>query len=401
MAFMHFDESIEIVNSIEIKNYKASKRYLTDTLGYVLAEDIVTDHNSPEFPTSAMDGYAVKHADLKLGRLKISSINPAGEDLHDEVEQGSCIKTFTGSLMPHGSDTLIPIENVTVEGNEIIINEEVSFGFSVRAIGENYEKGQKLISEGTKIDFADIGVMASLNVVSPLVYEKPRVAILSTGSELLELGEPQTSDAQIRSSNNYILEALVNKYDGKAIQLGCILDDKETIFNGVKSALEQSDIVVTTGGVSVGDFDFVKDVIVELGCEVLFKGVRVKPGQHIMVAKKDDSFIVALPGFAYSSTVTALLYVVPLIAKLQKGKCSLRLVEATLRDGFNKRQKKAEFTACNYSLEDGQYFVDFKGKKAGSSAILTNMLGSTALLVTSEEDSSKVVGDRVKILLID
>jgi molybdopterin molybdotransferase len=401
MAFMHFDESIEIVNSIEIKNYKASKRYLTNTLGYVLAEDIITDHNSPEFPTSAMDGYAIKHADLKLGRLKISSINPAGEDLHDEVEQGSCIKTFTGSLMPHGSDTLIPIENVTVEGNEIIINEEVPFGFSVRAIGENYEKGQKLIAKGTKIDFADIGVMASLNVVSPLVYEKPRVAILSTGSELLELGEAQTSDAQIRSSNNYILEALVNKYDGKAIQLGCILDDKETILNGVKSALEQSDIVVTTGGVSVGDFDFVKDVIVELGCEVLFKGVRVKPGQHIMVAKKDDKFIVALPGFAYSSTVTALLYVVPLIAKLQKGKCSLRLVEATLRDGFNKRQKKAEFTACNYSLEDGQYFVDFKGKKAGSSAILTNMLGSTALLVTSEEDSSKVVGDRVKILLID
>jgi molybdopterin molybdotransferase len=401
MAFMHFDESIEIVNSIEIKNYKASKRYLTNTLGYVLAEDIITDHNSPEFPTSAMDGYAIKHADLKLGRLKISSINPAGEDLHDEVEQGSCIKTFTGSLMPHGSDTLIPIENVTVEGNEIIINEEVPFGFSVRAIGENYEKGQKLIAKGTKIDFADIGVMASLNVVSPLVYEKPRVAILSTGSELLELGEAQTSDAQIRSSNNYILEALVNKYDGKAIQLGCILDDKETILNGVKSALEQSDIVVTTGGVSVGDFDFVKDVIVELGCEVLFKGVRVKPGQHIMVAKKDDKFIVALPGFAYSSTVTALLYVVPLIAKLQKGKCSLRLVEATLRDEFNKRQKKAEFTACNYSLEDGQYFVDFKGKKAGSSAILTNMLGSTALLVTSEEDSSKIVGDRVKILLID
>jgi molybdopterin molybdotransferase len=401
MAFMHFDESIEIINNIEIKNYRASKKYLTDTLGYVLAEDIITDHNSPEFPTSAMDGYAVKHADLKLGRLKISSINPAGEALDDEVEQGSCIKTFTGSLMPEGSDTLIPIENVTVEGDEIVINQEVPFGFSVRAIGENYEKGQKLISKGTKIDFTDIGVMASLNIVSPLVYEKPRVAILSTGSELLELGEPQTSDAQIRSSNNYILEALVKKYDGEPLQLGCILDDKETILNGVKSAFAQSDIVVTTGGVSVGDFDFVKDVIVELGCEVLFKGVRVKPGQHIMVAKKEDKFIVALPGFAYSSTVTALLYLIPLIEKLQKGKSSLRLVEATIRDSFNKRQKKAEFTACNYSLEDGKYFVDFKGKKAGSSAILTNMLGSTALLVTSEEEDSKVAGDKVKILLID
>lgn len=401
MAFMHFDESIEIIKNIQINNYKKEKKYLTDTLGYVLAEDIVADHNSPEFPTSAMDGYAVKHEDLVLGRLKISSINPAGADLKEEVIGGCCIKTFTGSLMPAGADTLIPIENVTVEGDEIVINEEVSFGFSVRAIGENYEKGQKLIAEGTKIDFPEIGVMASLNVVSPLVYEKPRVAILSTGSELLELGEVQTSDAQIRSSNNYILEALVKKYDGKALQLGCILDDKESILNAVKSALVQSDIVVTTGGVSVGDFDFVKDVIVELGCEVLFKGVRVKPGQHIMVARKDDKFIVALPGFAYSSTVTALLYMVPLIVKLQKGTTSLRMVEATLGSSFNKRQKKAEFTACNYSLKYGQYFVDFKGKKSGSSAILTNMLGSTALLVTSEEDQSKEVGDKVQILLID
>jgi molybdopterin molybdotransferase len=401
MAFMHFDESVEILKNIEIKNYKKSKRYLTDCLGYVLAEDVVTDHNSPAFPTSAMDGYAVKHADLSLGRLKISSINPAGEELHDEVKEGSCIKTFTGSLMPHGSDTLIPIENVTVDGNEIVIDIEVPFRFSVRAIGENYEEGQKLIAEGRKIDFADIGVMASLNIVSPLVYEKPRVAILSTGSELLELGEKQTSDSQIRSSNNYILEALVAKYDGEPLQLGCIFDDKKTIFNAMNEALLQSDIVVTTGGVSVGDFDFVKDVIVELGCEVLFKGVRVKPGQHIMVAKRDDTFIVALPGFAYSSTVTALLYVVPLIAKLQNGKSSLRVVEATLRDGFNKRIKKAEFTACNYSLENGNYFVDFEGKKAGTSAILTNMLGSTALLVTSEDDEPKVSGERVHILFID
>ncbi len=399
MAFIHFDESIEIMNTLEITNYKTSKRYLTDTLGYVLAEDIVPDHNSPAFPTSAMDGYAIAHKDLKLGRLKISSINPAGSDLEDVVVSGCCIKTFTGSLMPLGSDTLIPIENVTVDGNEIVIHEEVPFGFSVRAIGENYAQGYKLISKGTKIDFADIGVMASLNVVSVLVHEKPRVAILSTGSELLELGEIQTSDAQIRSSNNYILEALVKKYDGEPLQLGCIADDKESILSGVQKALLQSDIVVTTGGVSVGDFDFVKDVIVELGCEVLFKGVRVKPGQHIMVAKKENKFIVALPGFAYSSTVTALLYMVPLIAKLQQGKCSLRMVEATLRESFHKRARKAEFTACRYSLENGNYFVDFEGKKSGSSAILTNMLGSTALLITSEEDESKVVGDRVLILL--
>jgi len=375
MAFIHFDESIEMIQNLEINNYKTKKLYLVDALGYVLAEDIVADHNSPEFPTSAMDGYAIIHEDMTLGTLKVGSINPAGSALKEEVIGGTCIKTFTGSLMPHGADTLIPIENVEVDGDEIIIKEEVPQGFSVREVGENYAKGQMLIPKGTKIDFPQIGVMASLNIANVLVYEKPTVAIISTGSELLELGEEQTNDSQIRSSNNYILEAIVNKYDGIPMQLGCIKDDKASITTAISDALEKSDIVVTTGGVSVGDFDFVKDVIYELGCDVVFKGVRVKPGQHIMVARKDDKFIIGLPGFAYSSTVTALLYLVPLIEKLQQGKSSLRKVKAKLAEPFVKRAKKAEFTACNINLMQGEYYVDFKDKKVGSSAILTNMLG--------------------------
>jgi len=396
---LHFDKSIEMIHNLEINNYKTKKLYLVDALGYVLAEDVMADHNSPEFPTSAMDGYAIIHEDMTLGTLKVGSINPAGSALKEEVIGGTCIKTFTGSLMPHGADTLIPIENVEVEGDTIIIKEEVSQGFSVREVGENYAKGQLLIPKGTKIDFPQIGVMSSLNMANILVYEKPTVAILSTGSELLELGEEQTNDAQIRSSNNYILEAMVKKYDGIPMQLGCIKDDKASITKAISDALEKSDIVVTTGGVSVGDFDFVKDVIRELGCDVVFKGVRVKPGQHIMVARKDDKFIVGLPGFAYSSTVTALLYVVPLIEKFQKGKCSLRKIKAKLKEPFIKRAKKAEFTACNISLMQGEYYVDFKGKKVGSSAILTNMLGDVALLVTSEDDRSKEVGDEVTVLL--
>jgi len=346
-----------------------------------------------------MDGYAINYDDMPLGRLKIASINPAGSALIEEVVGGTCIKTFTGSLMPKGADTLIPIENVEVDGDEIVIKEEVPQGFSVREVGENYAKGQMLIPVGTKIDFPHIGVMAGLNIVHVPVYEKPTVAILSTGSELLDLGEIQTNDSQIRSSNNYTIEAIVRKYDGYAMQLGCIKDDKESIKQAMADALAKSDIVVTTGGVSVGDFDFVKDVIGELGCEVLFKGVRVKPGQHIVVARKGDKFIVGLPGFAYSSTVTALLYVVPLIEKLQKGKSALRTVKAKLKEPFIKRAKKAEFTACNVSLLQGEYYVDFKGKKVGTSAILTNMLGESALLVTSEEEISKEVGDEVNVLL--
>jgi molybdopterin molybdotransferase len=397
---LHFDESMALLEQQQIDTYRTKKLYIMQAQGYVLAEDIVADHNSPAYPTSGMDGYAIISEDQAIGRLKIDSINPAGSALRNKVTGGTCIKTFTGSLMPEGADTLIPIENVEVEGEEIVIKEPVPQGFAVREVGENYAKGEVLIQKGTKIDFAHIGILASLNIVHVSVYEKPTVAILSTGSELLDLGEVQTNDAQIRSSNNYVIEAIVKKYDGTPLQLGCIRDDRKSISAAMADALEESDIVVTTGGVSVGDFDFVKDVVRdELGCDVIFKGVRIKPGQHIMVARRGDKFIVALPGFAYSSTVTALLYVIPLIEKFQHGTNPLRYVKAKLKEPFVKRAKKAEFTACNVTLMHGAYYVDFKDKKVGTSAILTNMLGDVGLLYTSEEETSKEVGDEVLVIV--
>jgi len=398
---IHFNESLKKMKEANVTPTQRKELPLMEAQGYVLAEDIVADHHSPAKPTSAMDGYAIRHQDLCLGRLKISSINPAGSEVSDAVREGVCIKTFTGSLMPEGADTLIPIENVCVEGDEIVITQEVPFGFSVRAIGENYAKGELLIPQGTRLSFCEIGVLASLNIAKVWVYEKPTVAILSTGSELLLLGEEQTNSAQIRSSNNYILEAMVKAYHGIPLQLGAISDDKESILNALEMALQKSDIVVTTGGVSVGDFDFVKDVIGALGCEILFKGVRIKPGQHIMVAQKGKQFIIGLPGFAYSSTVTALLYLLPLIEKMQAGRGGLRQIKARLKEPFTKRAKKAEFTACNLSEVEGEYYVDFKGKKVGTSAILTNMLGDVALMVTSEEESSKEAGEEVMVLLLD
>ena len=399
MAQIHFDASMEILRAQRVEKPRAHYRYLTETVGYVLAEDIVAESNMPEFPTSGMDGYAVRHTDLALGRLRITGDNPAGSDLVDSVRPGECIKTFTGSLMPEGSDTLIPIENVTVEGEEIIIDEPVPLGYAVRPVGEAYAAGDVLIPRGTQIGFAEIGVMAGLNVVEPMVFDKPVVAILSTGSELLQLGEEQTSDAQIRSTNNYTIEAIASQYGGAPKRLSTAVDDREGITRILAEAVEQSDIVVTTGGVSVGDYDFVKDIIPALGFEILFQGVRIKPGQHIVLARKGDKFILALPGFAYSSTVTALLYLLSLIGAFTHRTLALPMVKATLREPFVKRAKKAEFTACNVTLEDGRYFVDFHGKKIGTSAILTNMLGRSALLYTSETDSSKEAGEEVDILL--
>jgi molybdopterin molybdotransferase len=335
-----------------------------------------------------MDGYAIKGEDQKAKRLKVVGRTPAGSDVHHTLGIGEAIKTFTGSLMPQGADTLIPIENVEEENGYITITKEVPKGFSVRPVGENYRAGEVLIAKGARIGFAEIGVMGSLNVVMPKIYQRPKVAILATGSEVLEIGQERRSKAQIRSSNNYTLEAIVKAHGGTPVQLGAVKDEKKSITKALQEALGSADIVVTTGGVSVGDYDFVKDVIRdELGAQVAFKGVIIKPGQHVMVARKGRQFIVGLPGFAYSSTVTFLLYVLPLLYRMQGGEYRPKMVYATLREPMRKRSRKTEFTPCHLKMEDGELFVDFAGNKEGSSAIMTNMLGEDRALIVTNPDA--------------
>ncbi len=395
-----FEESIELLNGIDIEPTKVVEIPLMEAQGYFLAEDIIASFNSPQYPTSAMDGYAIKFDDQALGELKVVSINPAGADSIDELIGGKAIKTFTGSLMPKGSDTLIPIENVELKNDKIIIKEEVPYGFSVREVGENFKKGEVLIKKGTKIDFEEIAVLASLNYVKVKVYSKVKVSVIATGNELLELGQEQTKDTQIRSSNNYTIEAIAKKFGASVTNLGCISDDLKEIEKSFKTALDNSDIVVSTGGVSVGDFDFVKDVVRDmLGADVVFKGVKIKPGQHIMVAKVDNKIILALPGFAYSSTVTALLYLIPLIYKYYGRDYKMPLVKTKLMSKFKKRSKKTEFSAANLSIREGELCVDFIGKKDGTSAIMTNMLGNCALSITSPEDGDKEAGDYINTFI--
>lgn len=401
-GFISYNESMEIINNIKVNYTKTQKLFIVDALGYVLAKDIVADHNSPAFPTSGMDGYAIKAQDQKQGRIKIIGNNPAGSALEDDVKEGTCIKTFTGALMPKGSDTLIPIENVTVDGDEIVINSEVPYGFATREVGENYKKDEILIKAGSVIDFAQIGVCASLNIAQVEVYQKVSIGIASTGSEILDLGETQINDSQIRSSNHLTLEAIAKKYGANVNQMGVVKDDKESISKLMNEALSANDIVVTTGGVSVGDYDFVKDIIKdELGATVLFQGVHIKPGQHIIIAQKGDKFIVGLPGFAYSSTVTFILYVLPLLFKLKGAKETLHTIKAIMDEPFSKKGDKTTFTACNLENIDGEYHVNFQGKKQGTSAILTNMLGNVGLLVHNDDTINPLsVGDKVDVLVV-
>ncbi len=400
--FISYDESINILNNIDISIVTTEKLFIINALGRVIAKDVIANHNNPEFPTSAMDGYAIKFEDIKSENIKIIAKNPAGSVVTEEVKTNTCIKTFTGSLMPKGSDTLVPIENVEVNNNEIKIIKEVPFGFAIRSIGENYKKDEVLIKKGTVIGFAEIGVLASLNISQIEVIINPTVAIASTGSEVLDLGEIQTNDSQIRSSNHLTLEALFKNNGANTIQMGIVKDDINSITSLLQTALLKADIVVTTGGVSVGDYDFVQDVIKDkLKAEVLFHGVNIKPGMHLLIALKDNKIIIALPGFAYSSTVCAILYVLPLIYRFRNSNEKLPIVKARIAEDFKRFQAKTIFTACNVEYKNGQYEINFDGKRSGTSAILTNMLENSALLIQKEDSENIKSGDLVDILLLN
>lgn len=401
MSLLSYETSQSMLELLDTNSSRSENVALSSSLGRILAEDIVAEFNDPQFPTASMDGYAVIHDDLDTESISILGSNPAGHDETRTLSRGECIKTFTGSMMPSGADTLIQIENVTVEDGKIIINETVPFGSSIRPIGESYKAKDVLIKKGTKIGFAQIGVMAGLNKVMVKVALRPRVAVVSTGSEILDLGVNSDNPAQIRSSNNYTLAALFEQAGAEVVQLGTVGDDRDSIMNTFENALASADILVSTGGVSVGDYDFVKDIVPRLGADVIYKGVAIKPGKHIIVAQRAEKFVVALPGFAYSSTVVSILYVLPLIAKMLGRDSAYKTVEAKLSEDFSKRSKLTEFTACNVTVEDGEYFVNFKDKKVGSSAILTNLLDESALMITGEDDGNLEEGTFVNVILLD
>lgn len=398
-TFKDFDETIEdLIASFNEVERTIQSIFLTEAHGRVLAKDIIAKENSPEFLTSAMDGYAIRYEDQKDGVVRLADRVPAGSDIKTIVQKGTCVKTFTGSLMSEGSDTLIPIENVEVDGDEVKIITPVAKGFSIREIGENYKEGETLIKKGTTITFAEIGVMAELGVVLVPVYAKPKVAVVATGSEIVEVGEPKTSPAQIRSSNHVTIEGIVKEHGADVCRMALVKDDKEIIKNAILDALVSNDIVITTGGVSVGDYDFVKDIIKDMKPEYIVDGSFVKPGRHIRVVKIGAKFIFALPGFPYSSAVMCFLYVLPLLRAMQGINPSTNYLSAKITEDYSKRSKYTEFTACNLSINNAELCVDLVGKRVGSSAILTNMLDNAALLRVEQDTKLIKKGEIVKVI---
>ena len=392
--FMSYADSLKILKDTINAWEKVEKVAITDALDRNIAYDVVAAENYPAKPVSAMDGYAFAFKE-GLNELELITDLPAGSDKGLHVEGSKCVKTFTGSLMSEGTDTLVPVENVEVSGSKIIIKKSVPKGFAVRAVGESYKKGEILIKKGTRLTYSEIALLAELGVFHVSVFIRPRVAILATGSEIKDLGEPLDSPAQIHSSNHVGIAMQIRKMGAEPILCEIVRDKAELVEKAIINALKSADILVTTGGISMGDYDFVKGALNE-NFSLIIEGAAIKPGRHIRVARSGDKYIFALPGFPYSAMVMCVLYVRVLINtwfSQEEPK-----ITAIMDEDYKKRSPFLEFTAVNLENRDGKVFVNLNGKKLGSSAIVNNLTNEAALLIIPKETEFIAKGEVVEVL---
>lgn len=280
------------------------KRSLRDALGFILAESITSPINVPPHNNSAMDGYAIHGSDLadKAVTLEQVGIAFAGQPYVGSIQSGECIRIMTGAMMPEDCDTVIMQEHVEVEGTSITLHGKHTLGQNVRSAGEDLQQGEKVLTLGHKIMPADLGLIASLGIGEVTVNRKLRVAFFSTGDELRSIGET-LEEGQIYDSNRYTLYGMLKRLDVDFIDMGVIPDQKEALRQALQLASKQADVVLTSGGVSVGDADYVKEMLTELG-QVDFWKIAMKPGRPLAFGKINDALFFGLPGNPVSVMVT-------------------------------------------------------------------------------------------------
>ena len=399
MEFEKFESAMERFASTVQKSSRIEKVAITQALGRILASDVAAPFSTPRRPTAAMDGYALKGVDLSEGaKFKIVGTTPAGKMPSAAAKAGECVKTFTGGLMCEGSDTLLPIENVQVQGSEIVVTKPVPVGFAVRAAGESYREGELLLRSGTKLGFSQIALLAELGLFHISVFVRPKVAILATGSEIKDLGERLENDAQIYSSNHIALANLVTQLGCEAMIMPIARDDEKELEGAILSALQSADILLTSGGVSVGDYDFVQSTL-QSNFELIVKGAAIKPGRHVRVAKTGEKYIFAFPGFPLSALITCILF---LRVYLQRsfGVRENTEFSAILDHDYVKKTPWLEFMPAVLQNREGRLFVSLQSKKQGSSAILNNLDDDSVLLVAPLEVKELKKGELVRVISV-
>ena len=361
----------------------SEKREILNCPDYVLAEELHATENIPPFDNSAMDGFAVRAADVKDATqenpavLSVVETIAAGYAPIKQVAAGQAARIMTGAVMPDGADAVVMQEVTQQDADEVKIFEGVDEAGNVRFTGESVAEGQQVMQDGKHLRPPEISMLASLNCAEVMVYRKPTVAIVSTGDELTPLGEP-LKPGKIRDSNRYGLYAQVEEAGGVPIDMGIAPDDEAETERIFRAALAKADALITSGGVSVGEHDVVKSVLAKLG-EINFWRVAMKPGKPQAYGIADGKPIFGLPGNPVSSLVVFELFVRPALLKMAGHKNLLRpTFKATLTETITNRDGRVNYMRAILRASDGQYIAETTGPQG--SGILHSLVLANGLI---------------------
>lgn len=374
---------------------------LGNALGYDIAEDVFSDIDLPPFDKSAMDGYAVRSEDLQRPPVELEVIETvaAGYAPTAKLKPGKAIKIMTGAPIPECADAVLMVEHTgPLAGNIVNCLNSVRKGENISFRGEDFKINEQVVSAGTTIRPQEIALLAAVGRATISVYQKPSISILSTGDELVEItAKPEA--AQIRNSNTYSLLAQLTRMGFEAHSLGIAKDDKTKLAVKISQGLK-SDIFILTGGVSVGEYDFVEEILKKSDCEIIFNKVAIKPGKPLTFGKTDSCLVFGLPGNPVSVFVLTEIFVRDALAAIT-GNSALRhpVVKARLNTAWSKSSERQQYINARYRLtETGGAVEPIKGH---GSADLVSLSQSNALMIIPPNNPELAAGARVDVMLLD
>lgn len=384
-------EALSIIDEVKYSSELVSLP-IEASLGCILAEDVISPIHMPPFRQSAMDGYAIATKESNTYNL-IGEVQ-AGIAQEYILEKGMAVRIFTGAKVPDTADAVIMQEQVTKLGKQILIDTKVSKHQNIRPKGEQITKGDIALTKGTLLNPAAIGFISGLGVSNITVYKTPKIGIIITGNELVSAGA-NLIDGQIYESNSHTLKAALKLQKISNVSVYKVKDEYTSTKDITKKALEENDLILISGGISVGDYDFVKDALADLNTTELFYKIKQKPGKPLFFGKCQSKYAFALPGNPASSLTCFYIYVLPLIQKMMGiSSCGLPRTSMISSSGFVKKGERAQFLKAR--AEDGQVQI-LEGQ---SSAMLHTFAIANALVYMPENKHEICKGDSVTTILL-
>ncbi|HEX9392461.1 MAG TPA: gephyrin-like molybdotransferase Glp [Usitatibacteraceae bacterium] len=374
---------------------------LRSALGRVLAEDVISPVNVPGHRNSAMDGWAMRFEDLSANDTTLTEVGSsfAGQPFTGKIGKGECVRIFTGGVVPEGADTVVMQERAAKNGKSITFPAGQKRGQNVREAGEDLREGAVALARGRSIRPAELGLIASLGIGEVSVYRPLRVAFFSTGDELVQIGNPLAA-GQIYDSNRYTLHGMLTRLGCEVIDMGVVRDDPAILEQAFKDASDIADVVITSGGVSVGEADFVKQLMDKLG-EVVFWKIAMKPGRPLAYGKIGRAHFFGLPGNPVSVMVTFYQFVRDALLTLQ-GVSPLPvqpLLKAICTSPIKKAPGRTEFQRGVLYLEDGVFKVRVTGEQG--SGILKSMSDANCFIMLHDHVGNVDAGATVEVQVLE